>query len=157
MKMRKILYLIGMGLMVFSLECNAQQQEQNDSTVNAVKIKNLKSRKAALTKRIAIEDKKRNIVIDGVSPETLEKKNEKQDSLCLELRSEMAAIDLELKELTGDNTTSQIIQQYGNLIHNNQADSIPQTVTGNQGVPAKPAKPTKPAKPAKPVKTANKK
>ena len=112
-------------MILFSVECNAQQLQtaQNDSTVNAIKINNLKNQKTALQKRIAVEDKKRNAVIEGVSPETLEKRNERQDSICLELRSELTSIELELKELGADGTTAQIAQQYNNLIHNNQQDS----------------------------------
>ena len=140
------------GMLLFSIESNAQgQTSQNDSTVNAIKIKNLKNRKAALQKQIAVEDKKRNAVIEGVSPETLEKRNERQDSVCLELRSELTAIELELKELGADNTMIQIAQQYNNLIHTNQQDST-QAATPNK--PTAPVKPTKPSKPSKPVRPA---
>lgn len=71
----QLLYAISVGMILFSVECNAQQLQtaQNDSTVNAIKINNLKNQKTALQKRIAVEDKKRNAVIEGVSPETLEK------------------------------------------------------------------------------------
>ena len=156
MKLSILLYTMTIGMFLFSVECNAQgQTSQNDSTVNAVKIKNLKNRKAVLQKQIAVEDKKRNVVIEGVSPETLEKKNDMQDSICLELRSELTDIELELKELGADNTTVQITQQYNNLILNNQQDST-QTTGPNkptmQTNPIKPTKPTKPNSPVKPVK-----
>lgn len=138
--------------MLTSIECNARQGQvaQNDSIVSAIKIKNLKNRKTALQKQIAVEDKKRNAVIEGVSPETLERRNERQDSICLELRSELVSIELELKELGADGTTAQIAQQYNNLVHNNQQDSTQVSVQNNT---ATPAKPTKPSKPSRPVKT----
>ncbi len=160
----KRLYFIAVmtiGMMFFSLESNAQSNtSQNDSTVNAIKIKNLKNRKATLQKQIAAEDKKRNAVLEGVSPETLEKRNERQDSICLELRSELTSVELELKELGADNTNAQIVQQYNNLIHNHQQDSTQQTIPSKPTTPGKPTaptKPTKPSKPSKPVKPTKKK
>ena len=152
----QLLYVISVGMILFSVECNAQQLQtaQNDSTVNAIKINNLKNQKTALQKRISVEDKKRNAVIEGVSPETLEKRNERQDSICLELRSELTSIELELNELGADGTTAQIAQQYNNLIHNNQQDSTQVSVQNNTTAPVKP---TKLSKPNKPVKTTKKK
>ena len=153
MRLSKILYAMTIGMLLFTVECNAQTQtSQNDSTVNAIKIKNLKNRKAALQKQIAVEDKKRNAVIEGVSPETLEKRNERQDSICLELRSELTVVELELKELGADNTTAQIAQQYNNLIHHNQQDSTQTAIPNKPTVPAKPIKPSKPSNPIKPTK-----
>lgn len=155
MKSSKIMFAMTVGVLLFSIECNAQgHTSQNDSTVNSIKIKNLKNQKAALQKQIAAEDKKRNAVIEGVSPETLEKRNESQDSICLELRSRLTTIELELKELGADNTTVQIAQQYNNLVHNNQQDSTQVEV---QNTPATPVKPTRPSKPSKPVKPTKKK
>ena len=150
----QLLYAISVGMILFSIECNAQQLQtaQNDSTVNAIKINNLKNQKTALQKRIAVEDKKRNAVIECVSPETLEKRNESQDSICLELRSELTSIELELNELGADGTTAQIAQQYNNLIHNNQQDSTQVSVQNNTTTPVKPTKPSKPNKPVKPTK-----
>ena len=155
MKLSKIICVMTIGMLLCSIECNAQSQtSQNDSTANAIKIKNLKNRKAALQKQITVEDKKRNTVIEGVSPETLEKRNERQDSICLELRSELTAVELELKELGADHTAAQIAQQYNTLIHNNQQDSVQ---VANPSKPTAPAKPTKPSRPGKPVKPTKKK
>lgn len=84
----------------------------NDSTVNALKIKNLNIRKADLQKQIKIEDKKRNRTIEGVEPETMEAINDKQDSICLALRSELTDIQLELNELRPPKTIIQLIQQH---------------------------------------------
>lgn len=84
----------------------------NDSTVNALKIKNLNIRKADLQKQIKMEDKKRNRAIDGVDPETMEAINDKQDSICLALRSELSDIQLELNELIPQKTILQLIQQH---------------------------------------------
>lgn len=146
-------YVWAVGLLLFSFHGYAQNQaSQNDSTVNAIKIKNLKSRKAALQKQIAVEDKKRNEVIEGVSPETLERRNERQDSVCLELRSELTNVELELKELGADNTTTQIVQQYNSLVQSNHQDTTQVAVPNKPTPPAKPTKPSKPSKPIKPTK-----
>ena len=84
----------------------------NDSTVNALKIKNLNIRKADLQNQIKIEDKKRNRTIEGGEPETMEAINDKQDSICLALRSELTDIQLELNELRPPKTIIQLIQQH---------------------------------------------
>lgn len=153
MKLSKMKYVWAVGLLLFSFHGYAQNQaSQNDSTVNAIKIKNLKSRKAALQKQIAVEDKKRNEVIEGVSPETLERRNERQDSVCLELRSELTNVELELKELGADNTTTQIVQQYNSLVQSNHQDTTQVAVPNKPTPPAKPTKPSKPSKPIKPTK-----
>ena len=153
MNLSKLKYAWAVGLLLFSFHGYAQNQaSQNDSTVNAIKIKNLKSRKAALQKQIAVEDKKRNEVIEGVSPETLERRNERQDSVCLELRSELTNVELELKELGADNTTTQIVQQYNSLVQSNHQDTTQVAVPNKPTPPAKPTKPSKPSKPIKPTK-----
>lgn len=153
MKLSNFIYAMTIGMLLLSIECNAQgQTSQNDSTVNAIKIKNLKNRKVALQKQIATEDKKRNAVIEGVSPEVLEKRNERQDSICLELRSELTAVELELKELGADNTTTQIVQQYNSLVQSNHQDTTQVAVPNKPTPPAKPTKPSKPSKPVKPTK-----
>lgn len=155
MKLSKFIYGMILGMMLFSMECKASvQTSQNDSIVNAIKIKNLKDRKAELKKRIATEDKKRNTVIEGVSPETLEKIIERQDSICLELRSELTAVELELKELGADIATTQIAQQFNRLIQSNRPDTTQMAVPN---MPTPPAMPDSPSKPGKPIKSVKKK
>lgn len=151
MKRLSIIAVMTIGMMMFSLDSNAQSNtSQNDSTMCAIKIKNLKNRKVTLQKQIAAEDKKRNAVFEGVSPETLERLNERQDSICLELRSELTSVELELKELGAENTNAQIVQQYNNLIHDQQQDSTLQAIPSKPTMPGKPTAPTKPTNPSKP-------
>ena len=114
----------------------------------------MKDRKAELKKRIATEDKKRNTVIEGVSPETLEKIIERQDSICLELRSELTAVELELKELGADIATTQIAQQFNRIIQSNRPDTTQMAVPN---MPTPPAMPDSPSKPGKPIKSVKKK
>ena len=112
MKQYKILMFIALSTISYSLFA---QEAQQDSTLNKIKIKELTLKKQAIEKKIAIEDKKRNAVINGVTAETQEVLNDKQDSICLELRSQLVDIKLELKELIPDKSSKTIAEQYNNL------------------------------------------
>lgn len=98
-----------------SINASAQEKTSADSTATVIKLRALNQKKEGLTKRIATEDKKRNQTIDGVSPISMEQINLAQDSICLELRSELVSVDLEIKELTPNATANNIIQQFNNL------------------------------------------
>lgn len=95
----------------------------NDSIATAVRLNGLQSKKDKLEKEIKVEDGKRNSQIVGVSPETLEIMNNRQDSICLALRSELVDVILEIKELSPDVATPQLLQQYNNLV--NKKDENP--------------------------------
>ena len=92
------------------------QDTRQDSTLIALKIKELNTRKEALAKQIKAEDAKRNRAVHGVSPETQEILDDKQDSICLALRSQLVAVNLELKELVPDRTTSSIVNYFNDLM-----------------------------------------
>lgn len=92
------------------------QDARQDSTLIALKIKELNARKEALAKQIKAEDAKRNRAVYGVSPETQEILDDKQDSICLALRSQLVAVNLELKELVPDRTTSSIVNYFNDLM-----------------------------------------
>ena len=92
------------------------QDVSQDSTLIALKIKELNARKEALAKQIKAEDAKRNRAVHGVSPETQEILDDKQDSICLALRSQLVAVNLELKELVPDRTTSSIVNYFNDLM-----------------------------------------
>lgn len=94
-------------------------EQKGDSTMLALKIKDLNVRKASLQKQIETEDKKRNRVIEGVDPESMELINDRQDSICLALRSQLTDVQLELNELEPDKTVLQLIQQYNVLSEKN--------------------------------------
>lgn len=85
--------------LAFALPVYSQSKEQGNATVLAVKIKELELKKAMIEEKIALEDKKRNQREYGITPERQEVLNDRQDSLCLELRSERVSIELELKEI----------------------------------------------------------
>lgn len=69
-----------------------------DSVPSAVKLDDLRSRRDDLHKLIKAEDAKRNRQTAGVSAATLEIMNDRQDSLCLELRSQLIDVVLQIKE-----------------------------------------------------------
>lgn len=103
---------------VFSTGLAAQTNvSRNDSIASALKLNGLHAKKDKLEKLIKTEDAKRNSQIAGVSPESLEAMNNRQDSICLALRSELLDVILEIKELSPDVATPQLIQQYNNLLN----------------------------------------
>lgn len=89
-----------LGVCIFTLPVYAQDKNKNDLIVLAVKIKELQLKKVSLERLITVEDKKRNQHEPGISPERQEILNDRQDSICLELRSKLVSVELELKELT---------------------------------------------------------
>ncbi len=101
---------------------SAQTTAANDSIASAVRLKTLHNKKDSLQKEIKLQDSKRNRQISGVSAETMEEMNNRQDSLCLALRSELTDVMLEIKELSPGVASPQLINQMNNLI--NRTDSI---------------------------------
>ena len=105
---------------------------------NTVKIKDLTAKRDSLKKQITIEDAKRGKVINGVTPETLESLNEKQDSICLDLRSRLVSVELQIKELVPDTTVAILVNQLNKLNLNQQGQgaanaSATQTSTTDGG------------------------
>lgn len=131
MKAYKILATGLFALMAFPA---LAQQTAMDSTVTAIKAKELAIRKTSLQKQIAVEDGKRNQRIDGLTPEAQEAMNDRQDSICLELRSQLVAIELELKELVPDKTITKIIERVNRL--NQQQGESGQSPTDEATQPA---------------------
>lgn len=95
----------------------AQEITRKDSIVNAIRLQTLKQHQMDLKKKIETEDKKRNRAMEGVSAESLEQMNLVQDSICLELRSELVSVELQMKELAPNAIPVQLIRQYNNLRH----------------------------------------
>lgn len=92
--------VIAAMMMMFSMPAFAQEDNMvNDTIVKLVKIKELKLKKENLIKQIKIEDAKRDMSINGVTFETQERLNDRQDSICLDLRSQLVSVELQIKEL----------------------------------------------------------
>lgn len=85
------------------------------TTVDAVKLKELNLRRESLQKRIETEDAKRNRHIDGVSAQVQEAADDRQDSLCLALRSQLVDAELELRELSADDSRPAIVDRVGQI------------------------------------------
>ena len=125
---------------VNSAQSPAQHTAKNDPIATALRLNTLQNKKESLQKEIKAQDSKRNKQISGVSAETLEEMNNKQDSLCLALRSELVDMILEIKEISPSVASPQLINQFNNLV--NRPDSV-------ATAPTQPAKPSK----TKPIKT----
>lgn len=78
---------------------NAWAQQTVDSVAVAIRVKTLESRRASLKAQIKEEDQKRKRVVEGITPEANERLNTVQDSICLELRSQLVSVELELDEV----------------------------------------------------------
>jgi hypothetical protein len=95
-----------------------QQAEQKqsvavklDSASVVLKLNALEERKAELKQKIVAEDARRNLQIAGASALSLETINNRQDSLCLALRSQLVDVDLEIGELRPTDIPSSTVQQ----------------------------------------------
>ena len=128
------------GLMMIAATTGWAQDNKvqaNDSITTALKVRELKIRKQSLQQRIAAEDKKRNQVTDGVTPETQELINDRQDSICLDLRSQLVAVELEMEEIKPTKMEPQnsnmtpLLNQINALRQNQQQNAIPQQPVNN--------------------------
>lgn len=113
---------------------------RNDSIATAVRLNGLQSKKDKLEKEIKVEDGKRNSQIAGVSPERLETMNNRQDSICLALRSELVDVILEIKELSPDAATPQLLRQYYNLVNKKDGDPAKKEENDQPATTSNPAK-----------------
>lgn len=137
--MKKLIVLFAVVAISLSMaqEISAQTIAKNDSIAIALRLNSLQNKKESFQREIKVQDSKRDRQISGVSAETLEKMNDKQDSLCLTLRSELVDVILEIKEISPNVASPQLINQYNNLVH--KLDSVaPASVQ-----PVEPTKPTK--------------
>jgi Na+-translocating ferredoxin:NAD+ oxidoreductase RnfG subunit len=95
----------------------------NDTITNAIKVSQLIQRKAKIRQLLKVEDSKRNQTYNGVAPETQESLNDRQDSICLELRSQMVEVELELKEVNPDGMLPVATISTHNKINSSKATS----------------------------------
>ena len=61
-----------------------QNVRSNNDTIQAVRLKALSAQEKSLQKKIQEQDKKRNATYNDVSTETMERLNDRQDSICLD-------------------------------------------------------------------------
>lgn len=119
--------------------CAQDKQTGSDSIAAELRMKSLQAHRDRLQTEIKIQDAKRNRQIAGVSPETLEEMNDRQDSLCLALRSQLMDVNLEIKEASSSVSSSALLQQFNNLVNKQAqtpADSSSTTVQQPVEIPA---------------------
>ena len=75
-----------------------------------LKLKTLFNKETVLKNKIKEEDSKRNAVYNEVSPETQEMLNDRQDSICLDLRSQLVDVQMEILELKRTNLIHTVTQ-----------------------------------------------
>ena len=75
----------------------------NNDTIQAIRLKALSAQEESIQKKIQEQDKKRNATYNDVSTETMERLNDRQDSICLDLRSQLVTIQLEMAEIKKEN------------------------------------------------------
>ena len=92
--------------------------DKGEQLRHIIKVRELNNRKENLKEQIMIEDAKRNQSQPGVAPETMELMNERQDSICLDLRSQLVSVELQLKELVPNGNIEDVLQNYNALRQN---------------------------------------
>ena len=121
--------IIGIAFSMNGITTSAQDRvEKSDSVATAIRVKALREQQAQLKKQIAIEDKKRNQRIEGVSAANQELMNDRQDSICIDLRSQLTRTELEIKEIQPNKVPAQVSQQYSTLIRKQPVKLSRQTV-----------------------------
>lgn len=121
--------IIGIAFSMNGITASAQDRvEKSDSVATAIRVKALREQQAQLKKQIAIEDKKRNQRIEGVSAANQELMNDRQDSICIDLRSQLTRTELEIKEIQPNKVPAQVSQQYSTLIRKQPVKPSRQTV-----------------------------
>ncbi|MCD8291357.1 MAG: hypothetical protein LUC91_07635 [Prevotella sp.] len=118
-KITRIVAVAVFFLTAFSTTAFAQKPTKTDSIAKAVRLNTLNQRKTSLEDSIKTEDKKRGRTIEGVTPESNERMNATQDSICLALRSKLVDVELEIAELTTNPQMQNIIQLYNDHINSN--------------------------------------
>lgn len=118
MKQCIILWVFIAMISLFANDAFAQNtQSRNDSIAAVLKVNGLQTKRDRILNEIKVQDAKRNKQIVGVSPETLEEINDRQDSICLALRSELIDVILEIKENSPEVNSPLLLQHYNNLVH----------------------------------------
>lgn len=97
---RYIIILTALMLTVAASSFAARQDDRQQPQISdAMQIKILSIKKDKLQTKLLEEESLRNRIMPGVAPEAMEEANERQDSICLALRSEIVDIDLQIEEL----------------------------------------------------------
>lgn len=130
---RYIILVVLMAIGAWTESASAQTTTSKaDSVATTLRLRKLRSQRDRLQKEIKVQDEKRNVQIAGVSAETLEEMNDRQDSICLALRSELVDVNLAIKELVPGMLPSTFVNQYNNLINKRSEDGSNQDQTSKK-------------------------
>lgn len=145
MRNKILLYVI---VFIAAISCNdalaLSPATRNDSIATTLRLNGLQTKRDKLLNEIKTADAKRNKQMTGVAPETLEAMNDRQDSICLALRSELVDVILEIKEISPEVTSPVLLQQYNNLVGKpEQSNSNSNTTAGQSTVDQSAKKPKK--------------
>lgn len=124
-------------LTIASLAAQAQSlalpsSQRVDSIATAAQISSLEQQRTQLQTRIKQEDAKRGTKTDGVTPQTQEALNDRQDSLCLSLRSQLVDVELQLSELQTPASASTPVASSGSNTQSNWAQQVSTIVQSHQ-------------------------
>lgn len=79
-----------------------------DSVAHLKNIKSLEAKEQNLQKKLDAEMQKRNANYSGVSAEALEELNDRQDSICLALKSQIVDVQLQIRDIKQQHASSLI-------------------------------------------------
>lgn len=120
---------------------HATAQTKTDTVKVQIKIKELRQKELTLKKQIETEDRKRNQRIEGVTEASMSIINIRQDSICLDLRSQLVDVQLQLNEIERSLKPVQTLTPEQAAANLHQGLS---TISGESD--SAPNKPTKPSK-----------
>ena len=77
-----------------------------DSVAHLKSLKTLEAKEKNLQKRLDEEMQKRNATFSGASAEVLEEMNDRQDSLCLAIKSQIVDVQLQIRDIRQQHASS---------------------------------------------------
>lgn len=77
-----------------------------DSVAHLKSLKTLEAKEKNLQKRLDGEMQKRNATFSGASAEVLEEMNDRQDSLCLAIKSQIVDVQLQIRDIRQQHASS---------------------------------------------------
>lgn len=77
-----------------------------DSVAHLKSLKTLEAKEQNLQKRLDEEMQKRNATFSGASAEVLEEMNDRQDSVCLAIKSQIVDVQLQIRDIRQQHASS---------------------------------------------------
>lgn len=77
-----------------------------DSVAHLKSLKSLEAKEQSLQKKLDAEIQKRNATYSGASAEVMEELNDRQDSVCLALKSQIVDVQLQIRDIRQQHVSS---------------------------------------------------